>query len=273
MPLHAVISYIMERCNCQWERASQALHAALCEKQLQAVADKLIRDPDRPRHDSRSISTGPYPVPSKLWAGYPWPAFNRRSQPRGNAQFREQTANQGETGPVYSNPTIATADIDAWLGREGQTESRDIMPTYPTSGYMKAELCLNGHVITGDIQNEPEKTSKFCGECGAATVRNCPECDAPFRGDHVYNGQIHAWTTPPNYCYGCGAAFPWTVTRIAAAKEHATEIEGLDEDERQQLPGIIDDLASGARAPNSRSVASTASSKRLLRQSAVFSNG
>ena len=51
--------------------------------------------------------------------------------------------------------------------------------------------------------------------------------------------------TTPNYCYGCGAAFPWMVTKIAAAKEHAAEIEGLDEHERQQLPGIIDDLASG----------------------------
>ena len=39
------------------------------------------------------------------------------------------------------------------------------MPAYPTSGYMTAELRLNGHVITGDTENEPQKTSKFCGEC------------------------------------------------------------------------------------------------------------
>jgi hypothetical protein len=109
---------------------------------------------------------------------------------------------------------------------------------------MKAELCLNGHVITGDIENEPEKTSEFCKECGAKTIRNCPKCGTPFRGDHVYHGQV-TWMTTPNYCYGCGAAFPWMVTKIAAAKEHAAEIEGLDEHERQQLPGIIDDLASG----------------------------
>jgi hypothetical protein len=31
------------------------------------------------------------------------------------------------------------------------------MPAYPTTGYMNAELCLNGHVITGDMENEPEK--------------------------------------------------------------------------------------------------------------------
>jgi hypothetical protein len=158
--------------------------------------------------------------------------------------YRERTADGRQVGPVYSNPVIATADIDAWLDREGRPDSGGIMPAYPTVGYMKAELCLNGHVITGDIENEREKTSEFCKECGANTIRNCPNCGTPFQGDHVYHGHID-WMTTPSYCYGCGTAFPWTNARIAAAKEHAAEIEGLDEHERQQLPGIIDDLASG----------------------------
>ena len=110
----------------------------------------------------------------------------------------------------------------------------DFMPAYPTTGYMNAELCLNGHLITGDIENEPEKTSKFCRECGAATVRACPECGASIRGDHIYEGTI-AWMTVPSYCHSCGAAYPWTIAKIAAAKEHAAEIEGLDEAERKQL--------------------------------------
>jgi hypothetical protein len=118
------------------------------------------------------------------------------------------------------------------------------MPTYPTSGYMTAELCLNGHVITGDTDNEPEKTSKFCRECGAETIRSCPKCGASLRGDHVYMGAI-TWMTPSNYCYSCGTAFPWTTAKIAAAKEHAAEIEGLDEAEREQLREAIDDLAAG----------------------------
>ena len=37
---------------------------------------------------------------------------------------------------------------------------------------MTAELWLNGHVITGDTANEPKKLSKFCGECGAKTIRS-----------------------------------------------------------------------------------------------------
>jgi hypothetical protein len=118
------------------------------------------------------------------------------------------------------------------------------MPAYPTTGYMSAELCLNGHVITGDTQNEPEKTSKFCRECGAATVRACSECGASIRGDHVYLGSI-TWMTAPNYCDSCGTAFPWTTAKIAAAKEHAAEVEGLDEAERKQLHEAIEDLAAG----------------------------
>jgi len=35
------------------------------------------------------------------------------------------------------------------------------MPAYPTTGYMTAELCLNGHVITGDIENERKKHRNF----------------------------------------------------------------------------------------------------------------
>jgi len=140
----------------------------------------------------------------------------------------------------------------------------DFMPTYPTSGYMCAELCLDGHVITGDTENEPEKTSKFCGECGAETIRACPKCGAPLRGDHVYMGTI-TWMAPSNYCYGCGAAFPWTIAKIAAAKEHAAEIEDLDETERRQLQETIDDLAAGG----ARTELAASRFKRLMKKAGV----
>jgi hypothetical protein len=55
----------------------------------------------------------------------------------------------------------------------------------------------------------------------------------------------NAFYQPPNHCHACGAEFPWKIAKLHAAKEQAAEIEGLDEHERQQLPAIIDDLASG----------------------------
>jgi hypothetical protein len=55
--------------------------------------------------------------------------------------------------------------------------------------------------------------------------------------------------TVPSYCHSCGTAFPWTVAKIAAAKEHAAEIEGLDEAERKELQEAIGDLAPAAHEP------------------------
>ena len=138
------------------------------------------------------------------------------------------------------------------------------MPVYPTTGYMNAELCLNGHVITGDIENEPEKTSKFCGDCGGETLRACPKCSALLRGDHVYLGTI-TWMTVPSYCYSCGTAFPWTVAKIAAAKEHSAEIEGLDEAKRKELQEAIGDLAAGG----ARIDLAASRVKRLMKKAGV----
>jgi hypothetical protein len=152
MPLSDIITDVAQRCRCPREKASKAVHAALGEGTLQAIANRLIpdpvdqdlarvlgksvtaldedkiraltdtlaRDPDLPTHLSEYADTGLHRVPSKLWAGYPWTAFDKRCRPRDGAMFREQTVDgEGEVGPVYRNPTIATADIDAWLDRDG----------------------------------------------------------------------------------------------------------------------------------------------------------
>jgi hypothetical protein len=150
MSLSDTISYVAGRCNCPRQKASKAVHAALGEGTLQAIANRLIADPieqdqvrriakfaaaldedqlraitnrlmrgsDLPTHPSEYVDTGLRSVPAKLWLGYPWAAWDKRSRPRGNAKFREQTADGGgEVGPVWSNPTIATADIDTWFDR------------------------------------------------------------------------------------------------------------------------------------------------------------
>jgi uncharacterized protein (TIGR02391 family) len=126
------------------------MHLALGEGTLQATANTLIRDPDQPRHLAGNVDAGLQPVPMKLWAGCPWPTFDRRSRPRGNAKFRVQTADGGEVGPVYSNPTIATADIDAWLGREGSQTDRVIrayrdLDLHPVIAEAANKLYLDGH--------------------------------------------------------------------------------------------------------------------------------
>jgi len=78
------------------------------------------------------------------------------------------------------------------------------------------------------------------------------------------------WMTLSNYCYSCGTAFPWTIAKIAAAKEHAAEIEGLDEAEREQLREAIDDLAAGG----ARTDLAASRFKRLMKKAGVeFGSG
>ncbi|MGK8702306.1 DUF2321 domain-containing protein, partial [Brucella anthropi] len=45
--------------------------------------------------------------------------------------------------------------------------------------YATAQICKNGHIITGDIHEGG--TAKFCGECGEATLMACEKCSSPIR--------------------------------------------------------------------------------------------
>lgn len=125
--------------------------------------------------------------------------------------------------------------VDARRGRTSEPQAR----------YLTAEVCLKGHPTTGGIEFSPEMTADFCDLCGSKTIRECPSCHALIRGEYVTGGISAHEYTPPNHCYSCGAGFPWTTAKIEAAKEHAAEIEGLDESDRAQLQGAIDDLAAG----------------------------
>jgi hypothetical protein len=117
LSLHDAISYVAKRCKCETQEAGKAVYAALGEDAIRATANRLMRDHDQPVPFREYVDTGLYPVPAKLWAGYPWQKFLRRAVlPRGNPEYREETADGRSVGPVFSKPTIAPADINAWLG-------------------------------------------------------------------------------------------------------------------------------------------------------------
>jgi hypothetical protein len=123
---------------------------------------------------------------------------------------------------------------------------RNTLGRNPPSHYAPAEVCMNGHPTTGDISEEPELTANFCSSCGSATIRACPHCNGSIRGSHRLSGapSLNKYV-PPNHCHNCGSAFPWTQSKIVAAKEHAAEIDGLNDGERNQLQVAIDDLVAG----------------------------
>jgi hypothetical protein len=55
---------------------------------------------------------------------------------------------------------------------------------------------------------------------GKPTITKCPICKTPIKGDY-YNPNIIDLTTfeSPKFCRGCGKLFPWTETKLNAAKE------------------------------------------------------
>jgi Uncharacterized protein conserved in bacteria (DUF2321) len=156
-----------------------------------------------------------------------WPDFSRPACPP--VEFREKTAGGGEVGPIYSNPTIATADIDAWL--ELNQRSHETMAQGDAS--FTAEVCGKGHVTTSAVESSPERTAKFCSICGSATIQACPECNALIQGqddrfwEDLPNRYVPDEYSPPNHCYNCGAPFPWTRARLQLHKGAAErEIRG-----------------------------------------------
>jgi uncharacterized protein (TIGR02391 family) len=156
MSLSDAISYVIERCKRTPQRASRTIHLALGEGTLQPIANRVVRDPDQPRHSRRTIETGLHPVPVKVWSSCSWPAFYKRSLPSSLAWFREQTAGGEGTGPVWRNPTIATADIDVWLSREGNQDDRVVrayrdLDLHPVIGEAASKLYLDGHYASAIV--------------------------------------------------------------------------------------------------------------------------
>jgi len=110
--------------------------------------------------------------------------------------------------------------------------------------WLSAEVCINGHLTTGMLEYEPQRSAKHCQRCGAETIRTCPKCGVPIRGNYEGDGTVgYNHRSPWKHCHDCGAPFPWITGKLAAAKEYVAELDGLDETEKTQLQGAIEDLA------------------------------
>ncbi len=114
----------------------------------------------------------------------------------------------------------------------------------PTSFVDTAQVCLNGHIINHSFEKYPVHNKKFCPECGEPTITNCPECQAKIPGAIHYSNVSGAIDYDlPAFCSECGKPYPWTISRLKAAKELASELEGLTSDEQVILEKSIDEIA------------------------------
>lgn len=106
--------------------------------------------------------------------------------------------------------------------------------------YLTAQVCLNGHTITRDL--EEEGGEKFCSKCGSITITQCDNCSAQLRG-RIWGTPIILGNIPPNpFCYNCGKPYPWTREAINTAQELAKDSTELNEEDRLTLTESIPEL-------------------------------
>jgi hypothetical protein len=106
-----------------------------------------------------------------------------------------------------------------------------------------AQICVNGHWISGTYHDAPAFRQAFCKECGARTIIECEQCRTEIQG-HYRNAAPMDWTVRvPVYCHACGKPYPWVEARIHAAKALVEELQGLTDAERITIQTSIDDIA------------------------------
>lgn len=81
-----------------------------------------------------------------------------------------------------------------------------------------AQICKNGHVATSYYNRYPEEREKYCAECSAETITNCPKCNSFIKGSDLEYGYLTTYSAPA-YCIYCGSPFPWTEAALESAKE------------------------------------------------------
>lgn len=109
--------------------------------------------------------------------------------------------------------------------------------------YKTAQICLNGHVIIGDV-DFIDLTAPFCSKCGAKTITHCPKCCAPIRGDYQHSQAVSVLSKAPAYCYNCGKPYAWTESALNAANELIDEAQGLTSGEKVMFKASLSEIIS-----------------------------
>jgi hypothetical protein len=91
------------------------------------------------------------------------------------------------------------------------------------------QVCLRGHVITDVLVSHPEQGANHCDRCGAPTLCHCQTCGQGIPGASSLPGMFTLGRRPaPQYCPGCGAAFPWTEElSVDAAPDMQAQLESV----------------------------------------------
>jgi hypothetical protein len=119
------------------------------------------------------------------------------------------------------------------------------------SYYDVAQICLGGHIINGSFRTFPQHNQERCSNCGQETITTCQGCGCEIRGRYYVPGVIGGGGTenPPAFCHKCGKPYPWTESRVEAARDLAEQLD-LDLPERTLLEKSIEEMVRDTpRAP------------------------
>ena len=104
------------------------------------------------------------------------------------------------------------------------------------------QVCRTGHVITDLFHTFPDRALSHCDRCGATTMTRCQTCGQELPGSvYVAESFPIGESKPPQFCSGCGAAFPWTKKAESRSSAHALgELKTL----LHRLPAVARQLRS-----------------------------
>ncbi len=109
--------------------------------------------------------------------------------------------------------------------------------------YHVAEICLNGHITSGSVDSHPDRSQKQCIKCGVETITECPSCRKLIRGDFESGMGVATLSQRgiPGFCQECGEPYPWTLSKLEAARELVEEL-GLNIPDKTLLTESIEEL-------------------------------
>ena len=110
--------------------------------------------------------------------------------------------------------------------------------------YDTAQICSNGHVVNTYAIAFSQHNSNFCPKCGAATTIKCLGCGAQIRGQYDAPGIVSLSSSyeVPAFCHACGNAYPWTESKIQAARDLIELEDKFSDDEKSTLKADLPDL-------------------------------
>lgn len=111
--------------------------------------------------------------------------------------------------------------------------------------YDVAQICLNGHITNSAFKSSSENNVKFCRNCGAQTITQCPICNENITGDYIEPGFYTALDMDekaPAFCHNCGSPYPWTQRALEGIQEIIDEERKLSDSEKEKLKLSLNDI-------------------------------